>query len=43
MNKWIKEEWSFRVEVTDSYAKDCRLGFEKVMLSDEILRNYRQR
>ena len=29
MNKWIKEEWSFRVEVTDGYAKDCRLGLEK--------------
>lgn len=29
MNKWIKEEWSFRVEVTDGYAKDCRLGMEK--------------
>ena len=31
MNKWIKEEWSFRVEVTDGYAKDCRLGLKKVM------------
>ena len=29
MIKWIKEEWSFRVEVTDGYAKDCRLGLEK--------------
>ena len=29
MNKWIKEEWSFRVEVTDGYTKDCRLGLEK--------------
>ena len=29
MNKWIKEEWSFCVEVTDGYAKDCRLGLEK--------------
>ncbi len=29
MNKWIKEEWRFRVEVTDGYAKDCRLGLEK--------------
>ena len=29
MNKWIKEEWSFRVEVTDGYAKDCRIGSEQ--------------
>ena len=26
MNKWIKEERRFRVEVTDGYAKDCRIG-----------------
>ena len=40
MNKWIKEEWSFRVEVTDGYAKDCRLGLEKgdVVFSNMKLR-----
>ncbi len=29
MNKWIKENWSFRLEVIDGYVKDCRLGLEK--------------
>ena len=29
MNKWIKENWSFRLEVIDGYVKDCKLGLEK--------------